>query len=87
MAPKAYPDAVLVFPGSQEKTVRDFRIRSTLYFLNTAKQKEVNLDEVDTLILVDTKQKSRIGQFARLLDNKHVKVHVYDHHPPSDGGG
>jgi tRNA nucleotidyltransferase (CCA-adding enzyme) len=83
-AQKIYPDAVIVFPGSQEKTVRDFLIRSTLYFLNTAKQKDVDFDEIDTLILVDTRQKSRIGQFARLLENKGLKVHVYDHHPPSD---
>lgn len=83
-AQKLYPDAVLVFPGSQEKTVRDFLIRSTLYFLNMAKQKDVNLDEIETLVLVDTRQKSRIGQFARLFEDKHVEVHVYDHHPPSD---
>jgi tRNA nucleotidyltransferase (CCA-adding enzyme) len=83
-AHKLYPDAVLIFPGSQEKTVRDFLIRSTLYFLDTAKQKELNLDEIDTLILVDTKQRGRIGQFAALADNKKVKIHVYDHHPQSD---
>jgi tRNA nucleotidyltransferase (CCA-adding enzyme) len=80
-AKKLYPDAVLVFPGSQEKTVRDFLIRSTLYFLNIAKIKDINHDEVDTLILVDTKQKSRIGEFARLMEEKRVAVHVYDHHP------
>lgn len=83
-AHKLYPDALLVFPGSQEKTVRDFLIRSTLYFLDTAKQKELNLDEIDTLILVDTKQRGRIGQFAALTDNKNVKIYVYDHHPQSD---
>lgn len=82
-AKKLYPDAVLVFPGSQEKTVRDFLIRSTLYFLNIAKIKDINHDEVDTLILVDTKQKSRIGEFARLAEEKRVTIHVYDHHPPA----
>ncbi|MGD0228740.1 MAG: CBS domain-containing protein [Syntrophorhabdales bacterium] len=82
-AKKLYPDAVLVFPGSQEKTVRDFLIRSTLYFLNIAKLKDIDYDEVDTLILVDTRQKGRIGELARLIDEKHVRVHVYDHHPPS----
>jgi tRNA nucleotidyltransferase (CCA-adding enzyme) len=81
-AKKLYPEAVLVFPGSQEKTVRDFLIHSTLYFFNVTKAKDVNLDEVDTLILVDTKQKARIGEFARLVDDKRVKVHIYDHHPP-----
>ena len=83
-AKKLYPDAVLVFPGSQEKTVRDFLIRSTLYFLNIAKMKDINYDEVETLILVDTRQKNRIGEFARLVDSARVSVHVYDHHPPSE---
>ena len=82
-ARKLYPDAVLAFPGSQEKSVRDFLIRSTLYFLDITKSKEIDYDAVDTLILVDTKHKSRIGDFARLVDNPKVKVHVYDHHPPA----
>ena len=83
-AKKLYPDAVLVFPGSQEKSVRDFLIHSTAYFLDIAKPKELDYDAVDTLILVDTKQRKRIGELARLLDNKNLKVHVYDHHPPTD---
>ncbi len=82
-AKKLYPDAVLVFPGSQEKTVRDFLIRSTLYFLNIAKMKDIDYSEVNTLIIVDTKHRNRIGDFVKLLDNKEVKVHVYDHHPPA----
>jgi tRNA nucleotidyltransferase (CCA-adding enzyme) len=82
-ARKLYPDAVLVFPGSQEKTLRDFLIHSTLYFLNIAKVKEIDPDSVDTLILVDTRQKSRIGEFAHLLEKRQVSVHIYDHHPPA----
>ncbi len=80
-AKKLYPDGVLVFPGSQEKTVRDFLIRSTLYFLNIAKMKDIDYNEVDTLILVDTRQKSRIGDFAKLVEDRRVAVHLYDHHP------
>ena len=82
-AKKLYPDAVFVFPGSQEKSVRDFLIRSTVYFMNIAKMKEIDYDKVDTLIVVDTKQKSRIGDLARLVDEGRAKVHVYDHHPPT----
>jgi tRNA nucleotidyltransferase (CCA-adding enzyme) len=81
-AKKLYPDAILVFPGSQEKTVRDFLIHSTLYFLNVAKAKDIDMDGIDTLILVDTKQKSRIGEFGKLIGKEGVKIHIYDHHPP-----
>ena len=83
-AKKLYPDALLVFPGSQEKSVRDFLIHSTAYFLDIAKPKDLDYDAVDTLILVDTKQRKRIGELARVLDNKNLTVHVYDHHPPAE---
>ena len=80
-AKKLYPDATLVFPGSQEKTLRDFLIHSTLYLFDIEKMTKIDYDAVDTLILVDTRQKSRIGEFAKIVENGKVKVHIYDHHP------
>jgi tRNA nucleotidyltransferase (CCA-adding enzyme) len=82
-AKKLYPDAMLVFPGSQEKTLRDFLIHSTMYVYDIAKMKNINYDDVDTLILVDTRQKSRIGDLAKVVGKDNVKIHIYDHHPPS----
>ena len=46
--------------------------------------RDIDLDAVDTLILVDTRRKSRIGKFAALCDRPEIKIHIYDHHPPSD---
>jgi tRNA nucleotidyltransferase (CCA-adding enzyme) len=83
-AKKLYPDATLVFPGSQEKTLRDFLIHSTLYVYDIAKIRNIKHTDVDTLILVDTRQKSRIGELAKVVDNETVKIHIYDHHPPSN---
>ena len=83
-AKKLYPDALFAFPGSQEKTLRDFLIHSTLYIFNIAKPKDVDYHAVDTLILVDTRQKGRIGEFAEIVDLKKAKIHVYDHHPATD---
>ncbi|HBA53719.1 MAG TPA: hypothetical protein DCZ04_04475, partial [Syntrophorhabdus aromaticivorans] len=59
-AKKLYPDAVLVFPGSQEKTLREFLIHSTLYVYDIAKIKNIDYNAIDTLVLVDTRQKTRI---------------------------
>jgi tRNA nucleotidyltransferase (CCA-adding enzyme) len=81
-AKKLYPDAFLVFPAPR-KSVRDFLIRST-HFLDIAKPRDIDYSKVDTLILVDTKQRKRIGKLGRLLDDANVRVHVYDHHPPTD---
>jgi tRNA nucleotidyltransferase (CCA-adding enzyme) len=82
-AKKLYPDAVLSFPGSQEKTLRDFLIHSTIYLFDIEKMTKIDYNAIDTLILVDTRQKSRIGEFAKITENGKVKVHIYDHHPAS----
>jgi tRNA nucleotidyltransferase (CCA-adding enzyme) len=82
-ARKLYPDALLVFPGSQEKTLRDFLIHSTLYIFDFAKMKQIDYGAVDTLVLVDTKQRDRIGELVKVLENKDLQIHIYDHHPDS----
>ena len=83
-ANKLYPDAVLVFPGAQEKNLRNFFLHSASYLFNFLKLKHVELDKLKRLILVDTRQKSRIGKFAELVDKKGIEIHIYDHHPDSD---
>ena len=82
-ASKLYPDATLVFPGSQEKNLRNFFLNSVSYLFNFAKVRQVDLDHIKRLILVDTRQKNRIGKFARLAGKDGVEIHIYDHHPDS----
>jgi tRNA nucleotidyltransferase (CCA-adding enzyme) len=79
-AQKLYPEAALVFPGSQEKNLRNFFLHSTSYLFNFAKLKHVDFDRIKRLILVDTRQKSRIGKFAELASRDGVEIHIYDHH-------
>jgi tRNA nucleotidyltransferase (CCA-adding enzyme) len=83
-AKKLYPDALLVFPGSQERNLRDFFIRSSFYFMDFARMKQVPLEEIKRLILVDTRQASRIGKFAEVAALPEVDIHIYDHHPDTD---
>jgi len=82
-AKKLYPNAVLVFPGSQERSLRDFFIRSTLYAFEVERIKNIDLKEMKRLILVDTRQISRIGKFSEVLSKSDLEIHIYDHHPPS----
>jgi len=82
-AKKLYPEAVLVFSGSQERNLRDFFVRSSLYFLDFARAKDINLEDIKRLILVDTRQRTRIGKFGELFPTDEVDVHLYDHHPDS----
>ncbi|MBW1714501.1 MAG: CBS domain-containing protein [Deltaproteobacteria bacterium] len=83
-AKKLYPQAVMVFPGAQEKNLRNFFLHSASYLFNFAKLKQIKLEKIKRLILVDTRQRSRIGKFADLLDRPNVEIHVYDHHPGSE---
>ena len=83
-ARRLYPEAHLVFPGGQEKSLRDFFVRSAVASLPVERAKDVDLGEVGRLILVDCRQRSRIGRFAEVAGRPGVEVVVYDHHPPSE---
>lgn len=78
-ARKLYPDAVIVFPGSMEKRVRDFI--EVFNPIDIKKIKDIPLDKVSRLIIVDTKHPDRIGPFKELLSRPDITVHIYDHHP------
>ena len=48
-AKKLYPDAVLVFSGSQERSLRDFFIHSALYAFEMERMKNIDLQESETV--------------------------------------
>ena len=83
-AGRLYPDAVLVFPGSQEKNLRNFFIQSAMYMFNFKAAKEIDTASVRTLVAVDTRQVSRMSHIAGVFDNADLVVHAFDHHPDSD---
>lgn len=79
-ARRLYPGAVLVFPGSQERGLRDFLLHSTLYAYDFKRLKDIDFKQVRRLILVDVRQSSRIGPFAEIATDPDVELHIYDHH-------
>ena len=81
-AKKLYPDARMIFPGTQEKNVRNFIIQNKLEF---DKLKDIPFDEVTRLIIVDCKHADRLGRLSELLDKKDLNIHIYDHHPAAPG--
>jgi len=83
-AQKLYPDAKVVFPGSSEKNSRDFFVNSMVYLFNMGSIKSIDFESICRLILVDTRQASRIGPFAEILNRPNLDIHIYDHHPISD---
>lgn len=91
-AARLYPGALISFPGSQEKGVRDFIARHPDHLPAVTRAKDIDLDAITRLIIVDCQQASRIGRFAEILRRPGLEVHIYDHHPhladsiPATGG-
>jgi tRNA nucleotidyltransferase (CCA-adding enzyme) len=82
-AKKLYPEALIVFPGAQEKNLRNFFLHTSSYLFNFVRLKDIDLATIKRLILVDTRQKKRIGIFKKILDRSNLEIHIYDHHPSS----
>ena len=79
-AARLYPGALLSFPGSQEKGLRDFIAHHPDYLPLFTRAKDIDLDAITRLIVVDCQQAARIGRFASILSRPGLEVHVYDHH-------
>jgi len=84
-AQKLYPEAVIIFPGSQEKSLRDFFIHSMSYLFNMADPSGIDFSETRRLVIVDTRQHSRLTGVSQLLNKKGLIIDIYDHHPPMPG--
>ena len=80
-AQKLYPGALVIFPGSQEKNLKNFFINSMAYLFNMVDINEIDFAKIKRLVLVDTRQPNRIGRLNELLDRPGVDIHIYDHHP------
>jgi tRNA nucleotidyltransferase (CCA-adding enzyme) len=80
-AQKLYPEALVVFPGSQEKNIRNFLVNSMGYLFNRGDLNTLDFSSVEKLVIVDTRQAGRIGELASLLDRDDITIHIYDHHP------
>ncbi|MFP4158492.1 MAG: CBS domain-containing protein [Desulfobacterales bacterium] len=80
-AQKLYPEALVVFPGFHEKTMKNFFVSTMAYMFNMVEYKKIDAGRIGRLVLVDTKQASRIGELAELIGRPGLEIHVYDHHP------
>jgi tRNA nucleotidyltransferase (CCA-adding enzyme) len=76
-ARKLYPGAVLAFPGGAQEAVRKFLAAREV---NISRLKDVALDQVRRLILVDVEEPDRLGPLKVLSSRADVEVHIYDHH-------
>lgn len=80
-AQKLYPESVIIFPGSQEKNLKDFFINSMGYLFNMANPATINFSGTQRLVIVDTRQRSRLSGVEPLLEKPDLIIDIYDHHP------
>ena len=69
-AKKLYPEAVLVFPGSQERTLREFFINSTMYIYDFKRLRDIDLSRIHRLRSYNMSQYwtiAYIGNYTLLL--------------------
>lgn len=79
-----HPGSVAVFPGAKEAPLRRY-LEKQPGLLPEIRAREVPLEEVDTLILVDTVSPDRIGLLAPLMKPEAgVRILAYDHHPETE---
>ncbi len=84
-AKKLYPGARLVFPGSQEKSMRDFFLESAFYTMEVERLRNVDVNSITKLIIVDNRNPARLGKLVEALKRPGLPVHIYDHHPAAAG--
>ena len=80
-ARKIYPEAHLVLPAGAQSRERAFLAKHPLPLTPLS-----NLDfpTITRLILVDAQHQDRLGQLEKVLNNQHLSIHIFDHHPMED---
>jgi len=78
------PDAVIVLPDAQEKAVRGYlkylKKKDSPLLPLFVSPKDIDASRLKKIIIVDTNQKGRLGQVAKLLDNPATEILIFDHH-------
>ncbi|WP_300672125.1 CBS domain-containing protein [Desulfoluna sp.] len=81
-AHKLYPDSVVVLPNAGEKkNLKNFFISSLLYLFNMKRIADIAGEKVARVVLVDTRDLSRLGEVAAIIKEHAPEIHIFDHHP------
>lgn len=78
-----YSPHVLLFPGSQERGLQKLYASIDTKAYGFADSSDLDWDSFDRLVLVDTRQRSRVSHVSPLLERPGVAVEMWDHHPDS----
>ncbi|MDY0131428.1 MAG: CBS domain-containing protein [Desulforegulaceae bacterium] len=83
-AQKLYPDSKIVFHHEGKGVLKRFFIQSLAHLFNIISLKELDNYKIKKLVIVDTRQRGRLGEIAKLADKKEISIDIYDHHERTD---
>jgi tRNA nucleotidyltransferase (CCA-adding enzyme) len=83
-ATKLFPGSRGVFLGTQNANVRAFHHLHE-EFLDFTELRGLDMSAIDRLVMVDTRDPDRIGEFRDAALDPDVEVIIYDHHPAAEG--
>ncbi|WP_308620139.1 CBS domain-containing protein [uncultured Desulfovibrio sp.] len=82
-ARRLYAPCSLLFPGTQERGLQKVVAALDAAAHDLVESDAIHWEEYDRLVLVDTRQRSRVPHVAPLLDRPGLRIEVWDHHPDS----
>lgn len=83
-AGKLYPGAAMIFPGTQDGSLKDYFIQSVMYLFDFKNLKDLDTKEIRRLVIVDTRNRSRLEHVDALFSLPGLSIHLFDHHPPTE---
>ena len=82
-ARRLYAPCALLFPGTQEKGLQKLIEEMALPSYDFIDAAGLDWKKFSRLVLVDTRQRSRLKHVRPLLEKENMLIEVWDHHPPS----
>lgn len=75
-----YPDAIPVLPKTVNPNVKNFiSLHKDLFKIYTIS--EIDMEKVDSLVVVDTNDWGRLDGICTLIDKEDLEIILWDHHP------
>lgn len=78
-----YDSPILLFPGTQEAGLARIYAALDKDAYGFREARAIKWDQIDRLVIVDTRQKVRVAHVEQLLNSPNVRIEIWDHHPPT----
>jgi len=79
-AKKLYPHAEIILPNSINLNVRKFIAIHEDDLPDLKDFKDLNINLISKIIVIDTRIASRLGELKEIIENKKVELVIFDHH-------